>query len=227
MVKVNGIHHIAVMAGNIKTHIAFFSDVLGCRLAGLFDMHGVPGGLHAFMHMHDKSYFSIVELPGVADIAIELGKTHAGNGALPSAPGTMQHLAFNVDSDADLVAMRDRIRSRGINVIGPIDHGMCRSIYFAGPDRLTLEIAVGGAFDARAWVDPAVCAKAGISAEEAERYMAPDDYSGEGGAVAQPPYDPNKPHMAYPHEMYMQLLRMPDAAVAAAASYAEPPVRPN
>lgn len=42
-----------------------------------------------------------------------------------SAAGTLQHLAFNVDSLEDLVGMRDRIRSHGINVIGPIDHGMC------------------------------------------------------------------------------------------------------
>ena len=29
-----GIHHIAVMAGDIKKHIAFFSDVLGFPLVG-------------------------------------------------------------------------------------------------------------------------------------------------------------------------------------------------
>ena len=51
MIKASGIHHIAIMAADIKKHIAFFSDVLGCRLSALFDMHGVPGGLHAFMHL--------------------------------------------------------------------------------------------------------------------------------------------------------------------------------
>lgn len=136
----------------------------------------------------------------------------------------MQHLAFGVDTDADLLAMRDRIRSRCINVIGPIDHGMCRSIYFAGPDRLTLEVAVGGTIDARAWVDPTVCAKAGISEAEANAFMHPDPYAGEGGAVAQPAYDPAMPHMAYPRDIYLQMLNTPDAAIAAAASYARPPV---
>ena len=37
-----GIHHLAFMAGDIKKHIAFFSDVMGCPLVALFDMHGVP-----------------------------------------------------------------------------------------------------------------------------------------------------------------------------------------
>ena len=137
----NGIHHLAFMAGDIKKHIAFFSDVVGCPLVALFDMHGVPGGLHAFLKLNDHSYFSIVQLPKVDEIPIELGKTHAGNGALPSSPGTLQHLAFRVATDAGLIAMRDRIRSHGVNIIGPIDHGMCRSIYFAGPDQMTLEVA--------------------------------------------------------------------------------------
>ena len=120
MTQPSGIHHLAFMAGDIKKHIAFFSEVMGCPLVALFDMHGVPGGLHAFLRMNDHGYFSIVQLPGVDEIPIELGKSHAGNGALPSAPGTLQHLAFRVDSDEELLAMRDRVRSHGVNIIGPI-----------------------------------------------------------------------------------------------------------
>ena len=169
-----GIHHLAFMAGDIKKHIAFFSEVMGCPLVALFDMHGVPGGLHAFLRMSDHSYFSIVQLPDVDAIPIEIGKTHSGNGALPSAPGTLQHLAFGVDSEAALLAMRDRIRSHGVNVIGPIDHGMCRSIYFAGPDQMTLEVATSTcAIDPQRWIDPSSLAKAGISPDEAVRFRAP------------------------------------------------------
>ena len=225
MVKANGIHHIAIMAADIKSHIEFFSDVLGCELVALFDMHGVPGGLHAFMNMNDHSYFSVVQLPDVGNIPIELGVTHSGTGAGPSAAGTMQHLAFRVDSETDLIAMRDRIRTKGVNVIGPLDHGMCKSIYFGGPDQMTLEVATSdAAVDPARWIDPAVLEKAGISAEEAERYKAPDPYAGEGGRVAQPPYDPAKPHQAYPKEMYEKMLATPDEMITKMGSYAEPPV---
>ena len=225
MVKAKGIHHIAIMAADIKSHIEFFSDVLGCELVALFDMHGVPGGLHAFMNMNDHSYFSVVQLPDVGNIPIELGVTHSGTGAGPSAAGTMQHLAFRVDSETDLIAMRDRIRTKGVNVIGPFDHGMCKSIYFGGPDQMTLEVATSdAAVDPARWIDPAVLEKAGISAEEAERYKAPDPYAGEGGRVAQPPYDPAKPHQAYPKEMYEKMLATPDEMITKMGSYAEPPV---
>ena len=42
MTSPNAVHHIAVSTANIKAQIAFFSDVLGLSLAGLFWMHGVP-----------------------------------------------------------------------------------------------------------------------------------------------------------------------------------------
>ena len=226
MIKANGIHHIAIMAADIKKHIAFFSDVLGCRLSALFDMHGVPGGLHAFMHLNDHCYFSIVELPDVANVPIELGVTNAGTGAGISAPGTMQHLAFRVDTGEALLAMRDRIRKKGVNVIGPLDHGMCQSIYFAGPDNMALEVATPGmALDTAQWVDPAVLEKAGISDDEAQAYMTPDAYAGESGSVAQPPYDASKPHMPYPDAIYQKMLETDDALIIAAGSYAEPPVK--
>jgi len=220
-----GIHHLAFMAGDIKKHIAFFSEVMGCPLVALFDMHGVPGGLHAFLRMNDHSYFSIVQLPGVDDIPAQLGVTHAGRGEMPSAAGTLQHLAFKADTEADLITMRDRIRSHGVPVLGPIDHGMCKSIYFAGPDHLALEVATSSvAIDAARWIDPTTLEKAGISAEEAARFRSPAPYAGPS-PVAQPAYDPAKPHMPYPEAVYQAMLKIPDEALAARASYAEPPVK--
>jgi len=153
-----------------------------------------------------------------------VGKTHAGSGALPSAAGTLQHLAFGVETEDDLLAMRDRIRSHGVNVIGPIDHGMCKSIYFAGPDQITLEVATSQVpVDPAVWIDPAVLEKAGISPAEAQRYKAPAAYTGPS-PVPQPAYDPDKPHMVYPKEVYQNLLQTPDEVLTKVASYTAPPV---
>jgi catechol 2,3-dioxygenase-like lactoylglutathione lyase family enzyme len=220
-----GVHHLAVMAADIKAHIDFFSQVVGCPLVALFPMHGVPGGLHAFLRLNDHCYFSVVQLPGVENIAVEIGRTHAGTGAGISAPGTLQHLAFAVDDEASLLAMRDRIRAHGVNVLGPIDHGMCKSIYFAGPDQLTLEVATSAAaIDPRAWIDPATLRAASISEAEADMYRAPASYDGPS-PVRQPPYDPGKPHQTFPKAMYQAMLAAPDELVTASASYAEPPVK--
>ncbi len=224
--RINGVHHLAVNTANIKEQIEFFTDVLGAELVGLFWMHGVEGAWHAFCRLNDHCSMSFVELPANHDIEPQLGVTHAGTGAGASAPGTMQHLAFNVDSLDELRAMRDRIRSKGVNVMGEIDHGLCQSIYFAGPEGLTLEVATSAeAIDARAWIDPEVVAKAGISEDELARYRHPEPFESAGGTVPQPPIDPAKPHMAYPPDRYAQLMSVPDEVLTASASYAEPPVK--
>ena len=225
MIKPNGIHHIAIMTADIKAQIEYFTDVLGCKLSAIFDMHGVPGAFHAFVHLNDHSYFSFVQMDDIADIPSTIGITHAGTGAGKAAAGVMQHLAFNVDSHADLLAMRDRIRTKGLNVMGPIDHGVCQSIYFAGPEGLTLEVASSESeMDQNLWIDPKVLERVGISAQEAERYKAPDAYEGAGGTVLQPESDPAKPRMAYPPEVYTALMGMPDDVLGKMISYTTPPV---
>ena len=225
-VRINGVHHLAISTADIKAQIEFFSDVLGAELEALFWMHGVPGGWHGFCRLNDFCSVAFVQLPGNADLDSEIGVTHAGTGAGTSAPGTMQHVAFNVDTHDELLAMRDRIRSKGVNVIGHIDHGMCESIYFAGPEGLTLEVATSsGALDPDAWIDPEVVALAGISPEELERYTAPAAFAGAGGSVPQPPVDPAKPHMHYPPHRYERLLALSDDEITRLSSYAEPPVQ--
>ncbi|MBT9447613.1 MAG: VOC family protein, partial [Hyphomonadaceae bacterium] len=120
---------------------------------------------------------------------------------------------------------RDRIRSHGVNVIGPIDHGLCRSIYFAGPDHLALEVATSTVgIDAARWIDPTTLEKAGITAEEAARFKAPAPYAGPS-SLPQPAYDPSKPHMTYPEETYKMMIAIPDEVITKSAFYAEPPVK--
>lgn len=226
MPRANGLHHLAISTGNMKAQIEFFSDVLGMELVALYWMHGVEGTWHGFLRLNDTASVAFVQNDKIKATKPNMGVSHAGSPALPSAPGTMQHLAFNVDSDEELLNMRDRIRSRGINVIGPLDHGMCKSIYFAGLEGLSLEVATSAAaIDARAWIDPEVQALAGISNEELARYKRPAAYKGEGGKLKQPPMDPSKPHQAYPAEMYKVLLAMPDEEVTKRLSVPEPPVR--
>jgi hypothetical protein len=137
----------------------------------------------------------------------------------------MQHLALNVDSETDLLNMRDRIRSRGINVVGPMDHGFCKSIYFAGPEGLSLEIATSDRpIDPRAWIDPEVQALVNISEEELARFKRPAPYAGQGGALKQAAYDPAKPHQVYPPAVYKALLAMSDEDYAKRSEPA-PPVK--
>lgn len=220
----DGIHHIAIMSADMKAQLAFFTQVMGFPLKGLFEMHGVPGGKHAFLEMGPDSYFSVVELAGIGEIPSTIGVTHAGTGAGKCAKGLVQHIAFRAPDEEGLIAIRDRIRAHGVPAIGPIGHGFCKSIYFAGPEGLTLEVACAVSdIDPARWIDPAMLAECGISDTEAATFKAPPPYAGDS-PVAQPAYDPAVPNLAYPEAALKQMLAAPDAAITAQGSYNEPPV---
>jgi catechol 2,3-dioxygenase-like lactoylglutathione lyase family enzyme len=204
----NGVHHLAISTCNIKAQIEFFTDVLGGELKALYWMHGVDNTFHGFIELSPTCYVAFVQHPdNLADGV--LGVTHAGSAAGGVTAGVMQHVAFSVDTLDDLYALRDRIRNRGVPVVGPMNHGMCQSMYFAGPEGLCLEVATGSDIDERAWIDPEVQALAGIDDTELARYLAPDDYSRPSDPVAQPPYDPSVPNQ-YPPEIYERVRATPD-----------------
>lgn len=113
--------------------------------------------------------------------------------------------------------------------MGPIDHGMCKSIYLAAPEGIMLEFATSaGPIDAEQWIDPEVVGLCGIRPDELERYLRPPVFASRGGAVPQP--DPHaRPNFEYPAEWRERgegLFRMSDEEIAAAMSVPTPPV-PN
>lgn len=226
MNKVEGLHHLAITTANMKEQIEFFTDKLGMELVALYWMHGVENTWHGFLRLNDESCVAFVCNPDIGDIPVRLGETHAGNPGANSARGTMQHVALRVKNHAELLAMRDRLRSKGVPVIGPMDHGFCVSIYFAGPENLALELSYSQApIDARAWIDPEVQALAGISDEELARYQGSSDYADQGGDVVQPGADAPGPHMAgYPEGAYERSIAVPDEVIWA-NSENEPPVK--
>ena len=217
MLQPNGLHHVAISTGDMKGQIEYFSEVLGMELVALYWMHGVENTFHGFMKMGEAAVAFVFKEENKA-IETVMGQTHSGNAANASAPGTMQHIAFNVDTLDDLLAMRDRIRANDIVVMGPVDHGMCHSIYFAGPENLALEISTSGAADAPldlkgTWIDPEVVGLAGISDDELKRYMAPAAYTNNGDPLPNPAINPDKPQMAYPKEALAMIAQTPDEAI--------------
>ncbi len=215
MNKVEGLHHLAVCTANMKEQIEFFTDKLGMELVALYWMHGVENTWHGFLRLNDESSIAFVCNPDIGEIPVTMGESHAGNPGANSARGTMQHLALRVKNHGELMAMRDRLRSKGVPVLGPMDHGFCVSIYFAGPEKLSLELSYSEApIDVRAWVDPEVQALAGISDEDLARYTKSSDFSDQGGAIQNPGPDAPGPHMTYPTpERYAAVIGTPDEVI--------------
>jgi catechol 2,3-dioxygenase-like lactoylglutathione lyase family enzyme len=227
MTQPNGVHHFAICTADIKGQVAYFTDVLGMELVALYWMHGVEGAWHGFLKLNDQCSIAFVQTPRIARIPVEIGKTHSGNPGGDCAPGTLQHIAFNVDTEAELLTMRDRIRSRGVDVFGHIDHGFCKSIYFAGPENLCLEVSTseGQAIDPEAWIDPEVVALAGITADELRRYKSPAAFTRLTAPVPQPAFDPARPHMTFPPGVYQKIFGASDQEIFTRMSETEPPVK--
>jgi len=150
----NGIHHLAICTKDIKAQIKFYTEVVGMELEALYWMHGVDNTFHGFLKLGDSSSIALVQNPQIGEIEPQIGVSHPQWTGANVAPGTMQHVALNVDTEADLLAMRDRVRSHGYWVMGPLDHGFCKSIYLAAPEGVMLEFSTseGNAIDAEAWI---------------------------------------------------------------------------
>ena len=225
--KVEGLHHLGLCTADMKSQIEFFTDKLGMELQALYWMHGVADTWHGFLRLNDESSIAFICNPQIKNIEVQMGVTHAGNPGANCAAGTMQHLALKVRDHNEMMAMRDRLRSKGVPVLGPLDHGMCVSMYFAGPENLSLELSYSmEPINKEQWIDPEVVALAGISAEELARYKNPAAFDGSGGKVTQPAIDDSStgPHMTnYPPGHYEATMGIPDD-IALTMVESEPPV---
>lgn len=219
-----GVNHLALSTTDMKRQLTFWCDALGLPLKALYYMHGVAGAYHGFVELAPDSYVAFVQHPDNAK-DIEFGVSHADGPGGDVRGGTMQHVAFHVDTFDELLAMRDRLRTKGVQVLGPIDHGFVRSIYFEGPEGLNLEVACGAAIDPDAWIDPEVTNLCGISAEELARLREPDEVPPGSGTVPQPAaaHPDNVRAQRHPDQIG-RLMAIPDETVWERFSETTPPV---
>jgi catechol 2,3-dioxygenase-like lactoylglutathione lyase family enzyme len=218
----NGVHHLAICTKDIKGQIEFYTQVVGMELVALYWMHGVKNTFHGFLKMGDSSSIAFVQSPEIGEIQGIKGVSHAGSPAQPVAAGVMQHVALNVDTEDALLAMRDRVRSHGYWVMGPLDHGFCKSIYLAAPEGIMLEFSTseGNSINGDAWIDPEVVRLSGITPSDLRRYRNPPAFASQSGKVAQP-----SPHSGMPMmDGVERLYDMTDEEITARLSESTPPV---
>ena len=191
----NGVHHLALSTNDMKKQLDFYTKVCGMELSGLFTMHGTDGCYHCFLKLNDSSYLSFVQTNDKQGVKPVMGVSHAEHVIAGVAPGAMQHVALTVPTQAELLAMRDRIRSAGYQVIGPIGHGIVDSIYMVAPEDVLLEfVSAENRVDVEPemWVEPGICEKLGIKPADLPGYLHPPAFESKHGNVQQPKLDPAK-----------------------------------
>lgn len=130
-----GMHHVAYRCADADATIDFYTRLLGLPLGHALFNDRVPSTqklnphLHIFFELDDGSYLAFFELP------LEPAASKD-----PNTPDWVQHLALEVADQATLLASKARLRDGGVEVIGPIDHGFCQSIYFFDPSGHRMEL---------------------------------------------------------------------------------------
>ena len=134
---IKSLHHVAYRCKDAKQTAEFYTKVLDLEYAMAVSEDRVPSTgeehpyMHVFFRMDDGSYVAFFELPE----SPEMGRD--GN-----TPLWVQHLALRVRDEETLERYKKRIESHGVEVLGPVDHGICKSIYFFDPNGHRLELAV-------------------------------------------------------------------------------------
>ena len=132
MAKYTGINHLAMATRDMDTTIRFWRDLLGMRLvAGL----GRPGYRHYFFEITEHDMIAFFEWPNV-----EKGP-EKDHGVPVKGPFVFDHVSFEVESDDDLWALKDKLEAAGIWVSEVIDHGFIHSIYSFDPNNIAIEFS--------------------------------------------------------------------------------------
>jgi lactoylglutathione lyase len=87
--------------------------------------------MHVFLDAGHGNVLAFFELPSQP----EMGRDE-------NTPAWVQHLALKVDSMETLLAAKDKLVAGGVEVLGPIDHTIFKSIYFFDPSGHRMELAV-------------------------------------------------------------------------------------
>jgi glyoxylase I family protein len=128
---------VAYRCRDAKQTVDFYRDVLGMEFQIAFAEDHVPSTgaydpyMHVFLDAGGGNVLAFFELPQQPD----MGKD-------PNTPQWVQHIAFEVDTLEDLLAAKAKAQGHGLEVLGPTDHGIFKSIYFFDPNGHRLELAV-------------------------------------------------------------------------------------
>jgi lactoylglutathione lyase len=86
--------------------------------------------MHIFLDAGGGNVLAFFELPN----APEMGRDE-------NTPAWVQHMAFEVDSMETLLAAKAKLEANGVEVLGPTNHTIFKSIYFFDPNGHRLELA--------------------------------------------------------------------------------------
>ena len=133
---VQRLHHVAYRCLDAKQTVEWYKKHLDMDFVLAIAEDQVPSTgapdpyMHIFLDMCQGNVLAFFELPNSPTM-----------GRDENTPKWVQHLAMKVDSVDTLLKAKAKLEASGIEVIGPTDHTIFKSIYFFDPNGHRLELA--------------------------------------------------------------------------------------
>ena len=130
------IHHVAYRCLDAKATVQWYQQHLGMNFVLAIAEDQVPSThapdpyMHVFLDAGAGNVLAFFELPNSAPM-----------GRDSNTPDWVQHIAFQVGSVYELLATQVRLQAAGVEVLGPTDNTLFKSIYFFDPNGHRLELA--------------------------------------------------------------------------------------
>jgi catechol-2,3-dioxygenase len=126
--SVHRLNHAVLYVRDAQASAAFYAEALG--FAPIPDMPAMPGAVFlrapGSTNDHDLGLFSV---------GAQAGPSAAGRGAVG-----LYHLAWEVDTLADLAEISERLTRLGA-LVGATDHSSTKALYAQDPDGLEFEVS--------------------------------------------------------------------------------------
>jgi catechol 2,3-dioxygenase-like lactoylglutathione lyase family enzyme len=118
-----GLHHTALISGDVERTVRFYQDVLGFPLTELIENRDYAGSSHFFFDIGNGNLLAFFDFPGL-DV-----------GPYAEVLGGLHHMAISVDPDrwGELV---ERLSAAGVE--HQVHSGV--SVYFRDPDGARIEL---------------------------------------------------------------------------------------
>jgi catechol 2,3-dioxygenase-like lactoylglutathione lyase family enzyme len=136
MIKMKRIHHVAYRCDDAKVTVDWYKEHLNMELTVAIAENEVPSTkapdpyMHIFLDAGMGNVLAFFEIPN----SPAMGRDE-------NTPTWVQHIALEVEDIDALVSAKTELQAKGVDVLGPVNHGVFKSIYFFDPSGHRLELA--------------------------------------------------------------------------------------